>query len=74
MTLKAIKNTIIYLLLAALCSLANADFDFLNIQLLEPSEATVAAAEYSYFDISLDFLDFASKVNSSSRPERAYAK
>ena len=74
MTLKAIKNTIIYLWLAALCSLANADFDFLNIQLLEPSEATVAAAEYSYFDISLDFLDFSSKVNSSSRPERAYAK
>ena len=31
------------------------------------------AAEYSYFDISLDLLDFASKVDSASTPEHSTA-
>ena len=50
---------------------ANADLEFLNTQLMEPNDAVIVAAEYSYFDISLDFLDFASKVNSSSTPENS---
>ncbi len=73
MPLKTIKNIPHYLGVALLSPAASADLDFLNIQLLEPSDAIVVAAEYSYFDISLDFLDFASKVNSSSRPEQTYA-
>tara|TARA_B110000114_G_scaffold161719_1_gene179249 strand:- start:523 stop:1635 length:1113 start_codon:yes stop_codon:yes gene_type:complete len=48
-----------------------ADLDFLKIQLLESDDEVVIAAEYSYFDISLDFLDFAEKVNSASTPERS---
>lgn len=50
---------------------AHADLEFLNTQLMEPNDAVIVAAEYSYFDISLDFLDFASKVNSSSTPENS---
>jgi hypothetical protein len=73
MPLKAFKNSVTYICVAAFSQVASADLDFLNIQLLEPSDDIVASAEYSYFDISLDFIDFASKVNSSSRPERSYA-
>lgn len=73
MPIKIFKDTAIYIGLAILSPLASADLDFLNIQLLEPSDHIVVAAEYSYFDISLDFLDFASKVNSSSRPKRTHA-
>lgn len=54
-----------------LSATASADLDFLNIQLLEPTNDVLVAAEYSYFDLSLDFLDFASKVNSSSTPEQS---
>ncbi|MEJ6758555.1 MAG: hypothetical protein QNK56_04860 [Pontimonas sp.] len=52
---------------------AHADLDFLHVQLLEPSQEVVIAAEYSYFDISLDLLDFASKVDSASTPEHSTA-
>lgn len=54
-------------------SYAQADLNFLNVQLLESSDELIIAAEYSYFDISLDFLDFASKVNSASTPEQSTA-
>mgnify|MGYP005681202121 FL=1 len=54
-------------------SSAQADLDFLNIQLLDASDEIVIAAEYSYFDISLDLFDFASKVNSASTPEQSTA-
>ena len=50
---------------------SHADLEFLNVQLMEPNDDVVVAVEYSYFDISLDFLDFASKVNSSSTPENS---
>ena len=54
-------------------SAAQADLDFLNVQLLESSDKLIIAAEYSYFDISLDLLDFASKVDSASTPEHSTA-
>ena len=31
---------------------AHADLEFLNTQLMEPNDAVIVAAEYSYFDIS----------------------
>ena len=48
-----------------------ADLEFLHAQLMDPNDDVIVAAEYSYFDISLDFLDFASKINSSSTPENS---
>ena len=48
-----------------------ADLEFLDAQLASSENKIIIAAEFSYFDISLDFLDFASKVNSASTPERS---
>ena len=48
-----------------------ADLEFLDAQLTNSDNKIIIAAEFSYFDISLDFLDFASKVNSASTPERS---
>ena len=49
-----------------------ADIDFLNASLaeLEP-KATRIAAEYTYFDESLDVLDYGAKIESRSKPESA---
>jgi hypothetical protein len=71
MLLKHIKNARLCFGLALISPAVSADLDFLNIQLLENNDHIVVAAEYSYFDMSLDFLDFSSKVNSSSRPEQS---
>ena len=69
--MKKNKNSRLCLGLALISPAVNADLDFLNIQLLENTDDIVVAAEYSYFDTSLDLLDFASKVNSSTRPEQS---
>ena len=69
--MKPNKNARLCLGLALISPTVNADLDFLNIQLLENTDDIVLAAEYSYFDTSLDLLDFASKVESSSRPEQS---
>ena len=69
--MKPNKNARLCLGLALISPTVNADLDFLNILLLENTDDIVLAAEYSYFDTSLDLLDFSSKVDSGSRPEQS---
>ena len=55
-----------------MCTSVIADIDFLNASLaeLEPKETRIAA-EYTYFDESLDVLDYGAKIDSRSKPESA---
>ena len=55
-----------------MCTSVVADIDFLNASLaeLEPKETRIAA-EYTYFDESLDVLDYGAKIESRSKPESA---
>ncbi|SVC92236.1 uncharacterized protein METZ01_LOCUS345090, partial [marine metagenome] len=56
----------------SMCSSVVADIDFLSASLAElESKETRIAAEYTYFDESLDVLDYGAKIESRSTPESA---
>ncbi len=55
-------------------SVSHADLDFIRPLQLEQDQKALIAAEYSYFDLSLDFLDYLDKINTGARPEETSAK
>ena len=60
------------IILACTCTPLVADIDFLSASLAElDTKETRMAAEYTYFDESLDVLDYGSKIESRSKPESA---
>jgi len=61
-----------FLLSFSACSSSWADIDFLAASLSEiEHKETRVAAEYTYFDEGLDVLDYASEIESRSKPESA---
>ena len=66
------KTTSIFLLAAMLASSfhTSADIEFKRPLQLYKEQDIKVGAEYSYFDLDLDFLDYASKLEGRSTPER----
>lgn len=52
---------------------SHADLDFLRPIQVEQDEKALIAAEYSYFDLSFDFLNYLENINTGARPEESSA-
>ena len=54
-------------------SVSHADLDFLRPLQVEQDEKALIAAEYSYFDLSFDFLNYLENINTGAKPEESSA-